>query len=185
MMYQPDAFSRRISIKRKEIAERLSAISLRIAVLGPNLDETCNTGSVKRSQIADALQKDGHETFFPEHYVSKNDPSIIWVEQERLILSDESVDLVIMLHTDDSMGVLVEIGNFVSVPEINIKTGILFPSQYYKPTQYMPGNTVQGYYNRMQYTEEQLESCELVAECRRWAYTRQIGIWPNLSSEKF
>ena len=185
MTHQFEAFSRRVSLRRKELTDRLTAISLCIAVLGPNLDEVGNSGSAKRGQIADALENDGHETFFPEQYVVKDDPSIPWVEQERLLLSDESVDLVIILHTDDSAGVLVEIGNFVSVPEIYIKTGILFPSRHYKPTRNMSGNTVQAYFNRMQYTEEQLTSCELVAECRRWAYTRQIGNWPDLRSERF
>ncbi len=80
---------------------------------------------------------------------------------------------------------LVEIGNFASVPEISYKTGVLFPVKYYWPTQSLAGNTVQAYFARMQYTEEHLESCELVAECRRWAYERQSGIWPSLPTEGF
>ena len=180
-----DTFSKRILARRKVLADSLSENPLRIAVLGPSLNDISNSGTRKRRQIADSLEDDGHETFFPEQYVLKDDPSVPWVEQERQLLSDSAVDFVVILHTEDSAGVLVEIGNFVSVPEISFKTGVLFPFQYYRPMQNLPGNTVQAYFTRMQYTEEHLESCELVAECRRWAYTRQRDIWPNLQSERF
>ena len=180
-----EAFSKRILARREELEHELSSNPLRIAVLGPSLDDISNSGTRKRRQIADSLENDGHETFFPEQYVLKDDPSVPWVEQERQLLSDSAVDLVIILHTEASAGVLVEIGNFVSVPEISFKTGILFPFQYYRPMDSLSGNTVQAYFTKMQYTQEHLESCELVAECRRWAYTRQKDIWPNLPSERF
>ena len=122
-----DTFSKRILARRKVLADRLSENPLRIAVLGPSLNDISNSGTRKRRQIADSLEDDGHETFFPEQYVLKDDPSVPWVEQERQLLSDSAVDFVVILHTEDSAGVLVEIGNFVSVPEISFKTGVSIP----------------------------------------------------------
>ncbi len=171
--------------RRKELAAEMSERSLRIAVLGPSLEGDENFGSRKRRQIANSLTSDGHHTFFPEEYVSLDDPLLPGVEQERQLLSNSAVDLVIVLHTEDSAGVLVEIGNFASVPEINIKTGVLFPVKYYWPTQNLSGNTLQAYFTTMQYTEEHLETCELVAVCRRWAYQKSKGIWPTLPPEGF
>ena len=185
MNEREDAFIQRISNSRRQITERLSETYLRVAILGPNLDDALSVGTRKRHQIATALEKDGHTTFFPEDLVVRDNPFVPWVERERELLRGSDTDLVIILHTEDSAGVLVEIGNFISVPEIYLKTAILFPIQYYKPTQNMSGNTVQGYFTKMNYTQEDLISCELVAECRRWAYTRQKHIWPNLSSGNF
>ena len=127
-----DAFGQRILEKRKTIADSALAIPLRIAVLGPSLDGEGNSGSQKRRQIARALKEDGHDTFFPEDHVRRENPALL-VVQEHQLLSDDSVDLVIILHTEDSSGVLVEIGNFAGTPEITNKTGVLFPFQHYKP----------------------------------------------------
>ena len=167
------------------MADTLLKDPLCIAVLGPNLSDIDNSGTLKRRQIAASLETDGHITFFPENHVQDTDPSVPWVEQERQLLSDSSVDLVIILHTDRSAGVLMEIGNFVSVPEISLKTAILCPFKHYKPTENLFGNTVQAYFTKMQYTDEHLASCELVAECKQWAYTLQKGKWPRLPSEAF
>lgn len=179
-----ERFSQEISARRRELADRLLKDSLYIAVLGPNLKDIGNPGTLKRHQIADSLENDGHITFFPENHVQYTDPSMPWVDQERELLSDSSVDLVIILHTDHSAGVLMEIGNFVSVPEISLKTAVLCPTKHYKPTENLFGNTVQ-YFTNMQYTDEHLASCELVAECKQWAYTLQKGKWPSLQSEVF
>ena len=180
-----EEFANRKSARRDELADRAAKKPLCVAVLGPNLDDADNVGTRKRHQIADALKSDGHETFFLEDLVSLDNPMLSGLEQERLLLSDRDVDLVIILHTEDSAGVLIEIGNFASVPEISLKTAVLFPVKYYWPTQNLSGNTVQAYFAKMQYTEEHLESCELVAECRRWAYDRQRGVWPNPPTEGF
>ena len=171
--------------RRNELEDNAPGKSLRIAVLGPNLDDADNIGTRKRRQIANALEADGHETFFPEQYVAMDNPFVPWVEQERQLLSGSDVDLIIILHTEDSAGVLVELGNFVSVPEISFKTGVLFPFQYYSPTQSLSANTAQAYFAKVQYTEEELESCQMVAECRRWAYDRKRGVWPVLPPKEF
>lgn len=170
--------------KRKELEGEVALQPLRIAVLGPSLDND-TSGSRKRRQIADTLKSDGHETFFPEDYVSLDNPTLPAIEQERQLLSDSAVDLVIILHTEDSAGVLVELGNFASVPEISSKSAVLFPVKFYWPTQNLSGNTVQAYFARMQYSEEHLDSCELVGECRWWAYERQRGVWPIFRPENF
>ena len=76
--------------------------------------------------------------FFPEERLDTSDPTP-WIEQERRLLSDSTVHLVIVLDAEDSAGVLIEIGNFVSVPKIHAKTAILFPSEHYKSGQNLPG----------------------------------------------
>ena len=127
MTNREEAFPARIAAKRRELADNLSKARLCIAVLGPNLEEIRDIGTVKRHKIADALVDDGHEAFFPEMRLENSDPDTPWVEQERKLLSDSTVDLVVILNTEDSGGVLIEIGNFISVPEIHSKTAILFP----------------------------------------------------------
>lgn len=179
-----EGFGQLILARQKALATEVSERSLNIAVLGPNLEKIRNIGTLKRYQIRDALQDDGHSPFFPEHRLDYS-LSVPWVEQERRLLSDGSIDLVIMLNTNESGGVLVELGNFVSVPEIRVKTGVLFPSELYYPKQSLPANTAHAYLARLQYTEEDLESCQLVAECRWWAYARRSGIWPRVLPRGF
>ena len=190
MMVDDEAFSARILARRQELADGAAQIPLRIAVLGPNLDDRDNIGTKKRRQIADSLVSDGHDTLFSEHHVLMDDPLLIWIEEERRLLSGNDVDFVVILHTESSIGglsagALSEIANFVSVPAIRVKTGVLFPSKHYTPTQSLAANTVQAYTTRMLYTEEDMESCELVAECRRWANTRIKDMSPDLQSEVF
>ena len=178
-----EAFQQRILARSKDLADELSNKRLSVAVLGPNLDESNGVGTKKRNQIADSLKNDGHKTFFPECLMDRNDPD--WIEQERKLLADSSVDFVVILHTETSAGVLVEIGNFVSVPEISSKTGILFPFRFYEPMQNLAANTVQAYPTKFQYTDDQMTSCELVAECRQWIRTRQKETSLQLKSESF
>ena len=114
-----------------------------------------------------------------------DNPFLLWIEQEQRVLSSDDVDFVIILHTESSAGALGGIFNFVSVPAIRVKTGILFPFRFYMPTQNLVGNTVQAYTTRMLYTEEHLESCEIVAECRRWANTRLKDMSPDFQPKVF
>ena len=190
MTASDEGFGQRVLASQKALADEVSERRLRIAVLGPNLEEIGNIGTRKRYQIADALKDDGHEPFFPEQHPLMDDPPSFWLDQERQLLGDSSVDFVIILHTDGSAGglsggALMEIANFVSVPAIRFKTGILFPSKFYNPSQSLPGNTVQAYTKKMLYREDDMESCELVAECRRWADTRLKDLSPDLQSEAF
>ena len=150
---------------------------LNIAVLGPSLDDTRNIGTRKRLQIRDALENDGHRPFFPEERIDRSAHN--WIVQERELLRHPSVDMVIILHTEHSWGAFAEIANFVTVPEIQFKTAVLFPVALYTPTQSLPGNILQGYFVRMPYTDWQMEACQLVSECRRWAYDRMNGAWPE------
>ena len=158
---------------------------LRVAVLGPNLDDVQEVGTLKRYQIRDALKDDGHDPFFPESYIDTDDPTRLWIEDERQLLSDSEVDLVIVLHTEKSFGAFTEIANFVSVPAIFGKMAILFPSQLYTPSESLPANTVQGYYVRKIYTVDELEKCHLVAECRKWVSDRLNENWAGLSGQEF
>ncbi|MCE2457363.1 MAG: hypothetical protein J4G14_06055 [Dehalococcoidia bacterium] len=161
-----------------EVEEEFTRRSLTIAVLGPNLENLDDTGTLKRYQIRDALLDMGHRAFFPEHHIDSTAPD--WIGQEQDLLRDDTVDLVIILHTENSWGAFGEISNFVSILDIQMKTAVLFPIEHYKPTQGMTGNIVQGYFVRMPYTYEQMEICQLVSECTQWAQQRQIGIWPEL-----
>ena len=175
------AYSDLISAKAKQAHQASRHRSrLGIAVLGPGLSDDRGTGAQKRLQIRDALKNDGHNPFFPEDLVV-NDPlheSVL--EQERDILSQPTVDLVIILYTSDSPGALMEIANFVSVPEIKAKTAILFPIEYYNPDDGLPGNTVREYIVRTTYTDAHFQACQLVSECRKWARDRATESWPSV-----
>ena len=125
MTASDEGFGQRVLASQKALADEVSKRRLCIAVLGPNLDDAENIGARKRRQIADTLTADGHQTFFPEQVM--DNPFLLWIEQEQRVLSSDDVDFVIILHTESSAGALGEIFNFVSVPAIRVKTGILFP----------------------------------------------------------
>ena len=182
MSSQPDRFDNIIAAKLDSERRRVSrSRPLNIAVLGPNLANTDDPGTRKRRQIFDALERDGHYPFFPENRVDTSRPSDSWIEQERFILSDPAVDLVIVLNTPTSIGVILEIGNFVSVPEIRIKTAVMHPIEYYTPNDSLAANTIREYLVQLPYTEDQMLACQLVSECRIWVRRRQIGEWPSLA----
>ncbi len=178
MSNQPDTFDDIIAAKLNNERQRVSrSRPLNIAVLGPNLNNTDDPGTLKRKQIFDALKSDGHHPFFPETYIDTSQPSDTWIEQERVILSDSSVDLVIILNTTRSIGVILEIGNFVNAPEIRNKTAVMHPIEYYTPDYSLAANTIRAYLVQLPYTEEQMLACQLVSECRIWVRRRQIGEW--------
>ena len=173
--------SNRISTKvRQTIRPDLVERSLRVAVLGPSLNRD-DLGSQKRRQIRDALKNDGHDPFFPEHEVDADDPFESILSQERTILSQTTVDLVIVIHTATSMGVLQEIARFEGYPEIKAKTAILFPLDFYNELG-VPSNTVRNYLVNQPYTDYQLEECLVVRSCRMWASARKNDMWPKRSS---
>ena len=181
-----DSFNHLSLAKGHEIRGHAPEKPLRIAVLGPNLEDSDNNGTQKRKQIYESLKSDGYEPFFPEDEIDNTDnPFHPWIIQESQMLSEDDVDLVIILSTDDSAGALGEIFSFVHFDEIRLKTAILFPEWHYKPDEGLPANTVQAYFARFSYTKEQMETCRLVSECRRWAYDRQHGIWPGLVPQSF
>ena len=185
MTSQADAFSNQSAAKRSDVEERSAGLSLRIAVLGPNLDDIGNVGTQKRYQIRNALENDGHQPFFPERELDTSDASQLWLELERQLLGDESVDLVIIFHTEDGFGVLAEIANFVSVPEIHAKAAILFPAKFYTPNRSLPANTVQAYHDKMQYTDQDMAICRIVDQCIDWASERRNESWPGIVSQGF
>ena len=63
MTSQADAFrfSNQSAAKWSDVEERSAGVSLRIAVLGPNLDDINSVGTQKRYQIRDALEDYGHQ----------------------------------------------------------------------------------------------------------------------------
>ncbi len=179
-----NALSDLISTKvRKAIRPHRIRQSLKVAVLGPNLGRD-DLGSQKRRQIFCALKNDGHTPFFPENQVDSDSPFESILTQECILLSDTRVDLVIILYTETSFGVSQEIARFEGHPEIKVKTGILFPRRFYEE-EGVPSDTVQNYLVNHPYTDSQLEKCQVVGWCRRWAFNRQTGMWPTLTPHKF
>ena len=169
-----------ISRKTQEAQERYRIDrSLRVAVLGPGPTDGEAPGPQKRRDIRGALAADGHRPFFLEERVDPAEPRESLLEQERRILSDSAVDLVIVLHTQDSFGALMEIANFASEPAIKAKTAVLFPLQFYTPESGLPGNTIREYRDKMIYSDEHFQSCQIVGECRKWAHDRATGQWPD------
>ena len=157
---------------------------LHIAVLGPGMGSPSDDPGIrKRRQIRDKLADDGHLPFFPE------DPGLLvplyplepLLEQERRLLSESEVQLVIILYTPTSFGAGQEIAYFMGIPKIKCKTAVLYPSQYYMPNDNLPANTVREYFVRLPYTEKHFEVCQLVDECRKWASDMKCGIWPGIA----
>ena len=169
-----------LSRKTREAQARYQNIRpLTVAVLGPGLGGIETSGSRKRRQIYDALQQDGHAPFFPEPLTDPADPRESLLEQERHILREPEVDMVIILHTPESIGAFGEIANFASDPDIKAKTAVLFPLQFYTPVTGLPATTVREYRDRMIYSDEHFQSCQIVGECRKWAHDRATGQWPD------
>ena len=157
--------------------------SPRIGVLGPSLSEETDIGTIKRCEIQETLNKHGYDAFFPECEIDLSDSSILWLEEERKLLADKSVALIILLHTT-SYGVVAEIGNFVSIPEIQSKCVILYPAKHYEPGKNLLANTVQAFDN-MIYTDQQLQECHVVAQCVEWADNRRIDLLQKFDSQRF
>ena len=169
--------------KRRGIEEQhTSTVRLRVAVLGPGFSNPDDSASEKRLQIRDSLRLDGHDPFFPEDLVDTQS-NVPFLEQERLLLEEPDVHLVIIL--DSSAGPLAELAGFESVREIVSKTAVLCPFDYYDVDDSLPTNVVQSYHVRWRYTVEELEACTVVAECRKWAYNVQAGSWSGLGFQKF
>ena len=167
-MTHPDPLRDRIL--GKVFGEFRTERQLGIAVLGPGLDDPCESGARKRLQIHDALKQDGHAAFFLEDIVSKDavDP----LREEREILRRDSVDWIIVLFTRDSPGTVLEIGHFTDVPEITFKTTILFPYDLYCDSG-LVAKTVRGSWSApLLYNEGQFVSCSVVAECKGLAVER-------------
>lgn len=152
--------------------------NLSVAVLGPSVSgEEETPGSQKRKQIHNALSTDGHHPFFPEERVSSNPSGPSLLEQERTLLDSPDVDLVIILHTDTGSGTIQEIAHFIAYPELVAKTAVLFPAKFYQPGTNLFSDTVSEYLVRMPYLDSQFNTCSLVFECRKWAYTMAVGRW--------
>ena len=162
-----NTFEDRITRSARDIAASGFSRSITVAVLGPALNN--QRGGQKRRQIHEALKNDGHNPFFLEDCVINDPTAESILDQERTILSDPGVDLVIILQTRDSVGVIAEISNFVSVPEIKFKAAILSPAEFYNPNESVVANTVRDYFIKMPYTNRLFNTCQLVSECRKWA----------------
>ena len=140
---------------------------LSIAVLGPRLSND-TPGAQKRRDIHDALRQDGHISFYPEDLIAPG--AYRMIEEERSILSKDSVDWIILLHTEEGLGTVGEIFGFVASPEITRKTTVFFPREFWDTVNNLVANTVEGYYSEpVPHTPEHLASCNLVAECKNMA----------------
>ena len=149
---------------RRQAALAGIARSLSIAVLGPAVSDLDGSGGWKRRQIYDALLELGHQPFFPEERV---EPDSLWVAREIEILSAHDVNLVIVLQTPDSFGVMGELPAFVTNDDIVSKTAVLTPAEYYKPDESFLANAVSFYRVRIPYTEQQFDECRLINDCRK------------------
>ena len=137
---------------------------LSVAVLGPALDDSPGSGGWKRQQIYDALVDLGHRPFYPEDRV---EPDSLWVASEIEILSAPDVNLVVVLQTPDSIGVMGELPAFVREVALVSKTAVLTPAQYYKPTESFLANAVSYYRVRIPYTQQHFDECRLLNDCRK------------------
>ena len=183
-MGKSEANSQDSNLERSETDKTLLATlqGIRIAILGPGLGGPSEPGLHKRVKIRKVLQADGHEPFFPEDdgvLVSDN-PLEPLLEQERRLLISPDVQLIIVLHTSNSIGVISELSYFMNIPEIRAKTAVLVPSEFYTPNESLFANTVREYFVKLPYTDYHFRVCQLVDECRRWARDVQVGNWPGL-----
>ena len=170
-----DAVVRRILDKPKAMEASGTVPSLSVAVLGPGLRNDEDPGTRKRYQIYNALRGDGHSPFFLEDRVGSGPTSLPVLVLESQILRNPAVALVIILYTSASPGAAAELGYLMSFPEIKAKTAVLIPVGYYQPDDNIVANTVREYAIRMPYSDKHFEECQLVSECRKWAYDRATG----------
>ena len=166
------SFRDRISAKVQSNSHVLqSERPLGIAVLGPRLANSDTPGARKRRQIYEALKQEGHKPFYPEDLVAGGTRRVL--AEERDILSHDSVDWIILLHTEEGRGTLLEIGYFSNYPEIIKKTTLFFPKDFYNPDENLAANTVEGFWSPpVPHTQEHLASCSVVAECKDMAAVR-------------
>ena len=148
---------------RRRAGESEPRRNLSIAILGPRIGGDSNPGGHKRQQIRNELREAGHRPFYPEEKIG---PDGFWVDNEYALLSDAAVDLIIILQTGESVGVMTELGAFAREQAIVDKAAILTPAHYYRPEQSFLANTVSRYRVRVLYTEEQFEECSLLNDCR-------------------
>lgn len=175
MNEETERFVRFIESRLNDLTSRLSEDSLVVAVFGPGIAND-NPGSRKRQQIVDTLNMDGHEAFTPEDFLDVQLFDLIWLEQEELLLGENRVDYVIVLLTEDSIGAFAEIGRISGDPAIVRKTGILYPQQHYSPNENLLANTVTRFPDLHLYTEDEIETCQVVAKCRDWVADEQNDI---------
>ena len=169
---------------RRLLPNYRSESPLRVAVLGPSLNESSGSGGEKRRQIYRALTEMGHSPFFPECELAGSPPTAFILAQEEQLLGSSDVQLVIILHTS-GYGVAAELGNFARVPEIVSKTAVLFPAEFYHPANAVLANTAREFPVRMPYSREQFDACDLVSECLKWAEQRRSGTWPASDPHRF
>ena len=137
---------------------------LRVAVLGPSRSPSTGANGHKRTQIFYLLKGTGHDPFYPETRISLDGS---WAVSESELLSSSEVDLIIILQTPGSTGVIAELGAFSLVPAIRRKTAVLTPKEYYTPDQGFWANTVSLYPIHIPYTEQQFEECSLLNDCQQ------------------
>ena len=182
-------FEDQIARKASDMAVSLKAgRRISVAVLGPGFPEQGvpeSPGSLKRRQIRTALEGDGHRAFFPEDLVESEGIPFSILNWETSLLRDPQVDLIVILHTDSSFGVIAELSHFLTVPEIRDKTVVLFPIEFYNPSGGLVSNIVQNYYYRTFYPEEHLKTCHVVAECRHWANVKAMHGMPQAPAYGF
>ena len=150
---------------------------LGIAVLGPNSDMN-DLGSSKVQQIKNELIQEGHNAFCPEDIMTI-DPLLPVIDQEPELLTRVEVDLIIILHTEDSPYVENQIYSFTSNPVLVAKTAILYPREIFDTHADFVEDTVRAFPIVKPYDNEAFKSCSVVAECRYMVATRELQGWEN------
>ena len=105
-----------------------------------------------------------------ENLVSEGSPNLL--SEEREILSRDTVDWIVMLCARGAYGPPAEIVGFTDYPEIIRKTTILFPYDLYNDDGFVANVIRCSWSPPLLYTEEQLASCSVVAECKGLARER-------------
>ena len=180
-----ERFVRFVESRLDDFTDKLADESLVVAVFGPGVASD-SLGGRKRKQIADTLQSDGHVPIMPEQFLDLHRFDLSWLEQEALLLAEYRIDFVIVLLTEDSLGAYVEIGRISAHPAIMEKTVILYPRRHFShfsQKEYLTANTVASFPNLL-YTEDEMETCQVVAKCRDWVSNekyhvklQEISLW--------
>lgn len=150
---------------------------LGVAVLGPNSGMN-DFGSSKSHQIKNELVNEGHNAFCLEDII-EIDPQLSVIDQEPELLTRVEVDLIIILHTDDSPYVENQIYSFTSNPVLVAKTAILYPRELFDTHADFVEYTVREFPIVKPYDDEAFKSCSVVAECRYMVATRELQGWEN------
>ena len=174
-----ESFENVVARRREQIVSEQQSNEYRVAVLGPGEEHAT---FFKRRQILDALLEEKFDAFFPEELVDL-ESTLPAVDQERLILLNEGVNLIVILNSSE--GPLAELASFAKDAAIVSKSIVMCPSSYYSPQSTFPTDVLEQYVNRWRYDEDEFQRCDVVRECMTRARTSRVIRWSGLESQMF